>query len=74
MVISFHSLEDRMVKRFMRDQSRGEVLPKGLPVPDNALKQGRLKLLGKAIKPTEDEIRTNPRARSAIMRVAEVVA
>jgi len=56
-VISFHSLEDRIVKRFMRDQARG-----------------RIKLLGKAIKPTKDEIRTNPRARSAIMRVAEVVA
>lgn len=73
-VISFHSLEDRMVKRFMRDQSKGEVLPKGLPVPDNVLKQGRLKILGKAVKPTEEEIRINPRARSAIMRVAEVVA
>ena len=73
-VISFHSLEDRIVKRFMRDQSRGEVLPRGLPVQDNARKQGRIRLLGKAVKPTEDEIRGNPRARSAIMRVAEMVA
>ncbi len=73
-VISFHSLEDRIVKRFMRDQARGEVLPKGLPVPDSARKPGRIKLLGKAVKPTKDEIRANPRARSAIMRVAEVVA
>ena len=73
-VISFHSLEDRIVKRFMRDQSRGEVLPKGLPVQDSARKQGRIKLLGKAMKPSEDEVSTNPRARSAIMRVAEVVA
>jgi len=73
-VISFHSLEDRIVKRFMRDQSRGEVLPKGLPVPDSARKPGRLKLVSKMIKPTAEEIKTNPRARSAIMRVAEVAA
>lgn len=73
-VISFHSLEDRIVKRFMREQARGEVFPKGLPVRDGVRKPGRLRLLGKAIKPDDEEIRTNPRARSAIMRVAEVVA
>lgn len=73
-VISFHSLEDRIVKRFMRDQSRGEILPKGLPVPDSARKRGRIKLLGKAVKASKEEIRTNPRARSAIMRAAEVLA
>ena len=73
-VISFHSLEDRMVKRFMRDQSRGEVLPKGLPVPDSKRKRGRIKLVGKAVKPAKEEINANPRARSAIMRVAEVLA
>jgi len=72
-VISFHSLEDRIVKRFMREQARGELFPKGLPVTDSVRKQGRLRLLGKAIKPADEEIRTNPRARSAIMRVAEVV-
>ena len=63
-----------MVKRFMRDQSRGEVLPKGLPVPDSKRKRGRIKLVGKAVKPEKEEINTNPRARSAIMRVAEVLA
>ncbi len=73
-VISFHSLEDRIVKRFMRDQSRGEVLPKGLPVPDSVRKPGRLRVLGKAIKSSAEETRANPRARSAIMRVAQVVS
>ncbi len=69
-VISFHSLEDRLVKRFMKAQSRGERLPAGLPVQfekTNAL----LKLVGKAVFPAEQEIELNPRARSAVMRVAE---
>ncbi len=70
-VISFHSLEDRIVKRFMRDQSRGEVLPRGLPVRDASLKPGVLKLVGKAVRPGRRELEENPRARSAIMRVAE---
>lgn len=72
-VISFHSLEDRIVKRFMRDQARGKQLPPGLPVTDEA--QGRtLKVLGKAIKPSQQECRDNPRARSALLRVAERLA
>ncbi len=70
-VISFHSLEDRIVKRFMREQSRGEVLPKGVPVRDAVLKPGVLKLVGKAVRPGRKELEENPRARSAIMRVAE---
>ncbi|RKT43476.1 16S rRNA (cytosine(1402)-N(4))-methyltransferase RsmH [Thiocapsa rosea] len=69
-VISFHSLEDRIVKRFMRTQSRGPVLPKGLPVTaEESL--GRLRILGKPVRPSPDEVASNPRARSAIMRVAE---
>ncbi len=72
-VISFHSLEDRLVKRFMRDQARGERLPKGVPVQHEQLR-GRLRLVGKAIRPGEAEVAANPRARSAIMRVAEVLA
>lgn len=72
-VISFHSLEDRLVKHFMRDQARGERLPKGVPVQHEQL-SGRLKLVGKAIRPGEREVAANPRARSAIMRVAEVLA
>lgn len=69
-VISFHSLEDRIVKRFMRDQSRGIELPRSVPVTDSERGQ-TLKLLGKAQKPSAEEIAVNPRARSAVMRVAE---
>jgi len=71
-VISFHSLEDRIVKRFMRDEARGPQLPKGLPVVHEQV-CGRLKVLGGAIKPSADEVADNPRARSAVMRVAEVL-
>ncbi len=69
-VISFHSLEDRIVKRFIRDEAQGPVLPKGLPVRATAV-QGRLRALGKPVRPTPSEVTANPRARSAIMRVAE---
>lgn len=70
-VISFHSLEDRIVKRFMRDAARGEMLPKGLPVR-HVETHARLHLVGKAIRANETEIKANPRARSAVLRVAEV--
>lgn len=69
-VISFHSLEDRIVKRFMRDQARGIQLPRHVPVVDSDAGK-TLNLIGKAIKPSEQEIATNPRSRSAVMRVAE---
>jgi len=69
-VISFHSLEDRIVKRFIRDQARGEQLPRGLPVPAGEVK-AFLRPLGKAIRPSAAEVAANPRARSAVMRVAE---
>jgi 16S rRNA (cytosine1402-N4)-methyltransferase len=69
-VISFHSLEDRIVKRFMRNESRGEQLPRRLPVPGDVGK-GRIRLVGKAVRPSETEVSQNPRARSAVMRVAE---
>lgn len=72
-VISFHSLEDRMVKRFLRRESRGEELPPDLPVTGGP-KPGRLRLLGKAIRPGEDEVAANPRARSAVLRLAERAA
>jgi len=69
-VISFHSLEDRIVKRFMRDQARGIQLPRHVPVVDsNAGKT--LNLVGKAMKPSNEEIARNPRSRSAVMRIAE---
>lgn len=70
-VISFHSLEDRMAKRFMRDEAEGERVPPEIPVTADALRGGRLQLVGKAIKPDYYECSANPRARSATMRVAE---
>ena len=69
-VISFHSLEDRLVKRALRDASR---LPQGdprMPLPDSVTKP-RMRLMGKAIKASTGELRMNPRARSAVLRVAE---
>ncbi|MDR9467374.1 16S rRNA (cytosine(1402)-N(4))-methyltransferase RsmH [Marinospirillum sp.] len=70
-VISFHSLEDRMVKRFMRDAAKGDShLPPGVPFRDDELKR-RLKLLGKAVKASREEVSLNPRSRSAVMRIAE---
>ena len=72
-VISFHSLEDRIVKRFIRDQSRGKPFPPDLPVRAEEL-QCKLKPIGKAIRCGKDEIARNPRARSAVMRIAERIA
>ncbi|MGG7055111.1 16S rRNA (cytosine(1402)-N(4))-methyltransferase RsmH [Nitrosomonas sp. ANs5] len=73
-VISFHSLEDRIVKRFMRQQAKSDTLPRKLPVrAQEALMQSQqtLTVMGKKIRPGANEIAANPRARSAIMRVAE---
>jgi 16S rRNA (cytosine1402-N4)-methyltransferase len=70
-VISFHSLEDRIVKRFIRERSTGDRLPRGVPVRAADIPPGELRPVGKAIKPTEAEMRANPRARSAVLRVAE---
>jgi 16S rRNA (cytosine1402-N4)-methyltransferase len=72
-VISFHSLEDRIVKRFMREAARGPQLPKGVPVTHREV-QGRLRVLGKAVRASDAELAVNPRARSAVLRVAEVLA
>lgn len=69
-VISFHSLEDRIVKRFMRNEARGGDYPRGLPGA-GPLHPPRLKIVSKATRPDEDEIISNPRARSAVLRVAE---
>lgn len=69
-VISFHSLEDRIVKRFIRDCVRGDDFPPNVPVTSDAL-HPRLRAIGKPIKPSAAEVAANPRARSAIMRVAE---
>jgi 16S rRNA (cytosine1402-N4)-methyltransferase len=70
-VISFHSLEDRIVKRFMREQANADNLPKNLPLRSVDLPQPRLRLVGKPVKASAAEIAANPRARSAVMRVAE---
>jgi 16S rRNA (cytosine1402-N4)-methyltransferase len=71
-VISFHSLEDRMVKRFMRRHSQGDSVPHGLPITEAELnKSKKLKTLGKAMKPSEMEVEQNPRSRSSVLRVAE---
>lgn len=71
-VISFHSLEDRIVKRFFKAQARGKQFPKGIPVTDSMLEQ-TLILVGKAVKASEQEVQANRRSRSAVMRVAEKI-
>ncbi len=68
--ISFHSLEDRIVKRFMRDQSKPKDQPLELPVAQD-YRDIKLKLVGKKIRPSEDEVSKNQRSRSALLRVAE---
>ena len=70
-VISFHSLEDRIVKRFMRDSARPDPLPRRLPLRAHELPQPKLRLVGRAVRPAAAEITANPRARSAVMRIAE---
>ena len=72
MVISFHSLEDRMVKHFLRDMAQGDKLPRNLPIRAADIPKGRLRLIGKAIHASSQEVAINPRARSAVMRVAEL--
>jgi 16S rRNA (cytosine1402-N4)-methyltransferase len=72
-VISFHSLEDRIVKRFIRERSTADRLPRGVPVRAADLPVPELKPVGRAIKPTAAEAKRNPRARSAVLRVAEKV-
>ncbi len=69
-VISFHSLEDRAVKRFIRRQELGDPVPKGLPIRDDQLNK-RMRSLGKAVKASDEEVNANVRSRSAVMRVAE---
>ena len=76
-VISFHSLEDRMVKQFLRNAARQDRLPRNVPLTEHEVRRfskHTLKLIGKAIRPSEDEVAGNIRARSAVMRVAERIA
>jgi 16S rRNA (cytosine1402-N4)-methyltransferase len=69
-VISFHSLEDRIVKQFIKHHEKGEELPRGLPIKGERFK-ARLNSIGKPIKASLKEVDVNPRARSAILRIAE---
>jgi 16S rRNA (cytosine1402-N4)-methyltransferase len=71
-VISFHSLEDRLVKRFIRRMARGDELPANVPVTEQQLNR-RLRPVGKAQRASPEEVAANPRARSAVMRVAEKI-
>ena len=70
-VIAFHSLEDRIVKRFMQNAAKADHLPSKLPIRANEVNDATLRIIGKPVKPTDAEIAANPRARSAIMRTAE---
>ncbi len=72
-VISFHSLEDRIVKNFMRDQANPDTMPLRLPLKARDLPQPELKIIGKPVYASDAEVATNSRARSAIMRVAEKI-
>ena len=71
-IISFHSLEDRMVKRFFRAEASATSVPKGLPIPDSELPR-QLRLCGAAQRAAATEVAANPRSRSAVLRVAEKI-
>jgi 16S rRNA (cytosine1402-N4)-methyltransferase len=70
-VVSFHSLEDRIVKNFIRQRSTGDTLPRGVPVRAAEIPPAQLRAVGRAVKASDAEISRNPRARSAVLRVAE---
>ena len=72
-VISFHSLEDRIVKRFFAAEARGCICPREAPVCSCG-REPRLRLIGRAVKPSPSEVAANPRSRSAVLRVAERLA
>ncbi|MEK8088913.1 16S rRNA (cytosine(1402)-N(4))-methyltransferase RsmH [Thermithiobacillus plumbiphilus] len=70
-VISFHSLEDRMVKRFMRQGAKGHQIHPDLPIPEIQIPSAPWRLVGKAVRADAEEVARNPRARSAVLRIAE---
>lgn len=70
-VIAFHSLEDRIVKRFLREAAQPDDFPKRLPLRADELPEPRARIIGKPLRPSAAEIAANPRARSAVLRVAE---
>ena len=71
-VISFHSLEDRIVKRFLKAESSAPKIPRGLPIMDDALFVPTYKVIAKPVKPSKNEVEVNVRSRSAIMRIGEI--
>jgi 16S rRNA (cytosine1402-N4)-methyltransferase len=71
-VISFHSLEDRVVKQFMKKHSQGKKVPRGLPVTEEELNKGKkLQLIGRKLKPSKSEVEVNVRSRSSVLRIAK---
>ena len=72
-LISFHSLEDRLVKRFLQRLAQRDV-PRGVPLRESEIPEPPLRLVGRAVRPTVEETRRNPRARSATLRVVERTA
>jgi len=71
-VISFHSLEDRMVKQFMKKHSQGKKVPRGLPITEEELQKGKkLALIGRKLKPSKNEVEANVRSRSSVLRIAQ---
>lgn len=74
-VISFHSLEDRLVKQFMKKHSQGKKVPRGLPISEEELNKGKkFTLIGRRLKPSKTEVEQNVRSRSSVLRVAERLA
>jgi len=71
-VISFHSLEDRLVKQFMKKHSQGKKVPRGLPISEAELNKGKkLQLIGRKLKPSKNEVEENVRSRSSVLRIAQ---
>mgnify|MGYP000583071600 FL=1 len=71
-VISFHSLEDRLVKQFMRKHSQGKQVPRGLPISEAELNKGKkFTLIGRKLKPSKSEVEENSRSRSSVLRIAK---
>jgi len=74
-VISFHSLEDRLVKQFMKKHSQGKQVPRGLPISEAELQKGKkLSLVGRRLKPSDLEVTENVRSRSSVLRIAQRLA
>lgn len=71
-VISFHSLEDRLVKQFMKKHSQGKKVPRGLMITEEELNKGKkLELVGRKLKPSKNEVEVNVRSRSSVLRIAK---